>query len=105
MVSNGGSTSIAIVDAYDNPGAAKDLAKFSKQFGLPHLQTSGQYSPPARGHFVIRDVKSKSRSMFNGHMRWLPMPNCIFSTARASFLRSYRRPIERDQWLASHTGR
>src|SRR5271165_1251483 len=31
----GGSTSIAIVDAYDNPGAAKDLAKFSKQFGLP----------------------------------------------------------------------
>src|SRR5208283_1014123 len=34
-VSNGGSTSIAIVDAYDNPGAAKDLAKFSKQFGLP----------------------------------------------------------------------
>jgi kumamolisin len=34
-VPNGGSTSIAIVDAYDNPGAAKDLAKFSKQFGLP----------------------------------------------------------------------
>src|SRR5271167_4036503 len=34
-VSNGGSTSIAVVDAYDNPGAAKDLAKFSKQFGLP----------------------------------------------------------------------
>jgi len=34
-VPSGGSTSIAIVDAYDNPGAAKDLAKFSKQFGLP----------------------------------------------------------------------
>jgi kumamolisin len=34
-VSTGGSTSIAIVDAYDDPGAAKDLAKFSKQFGLP----------------------------------------------------------------------
>jgi kumamolisin len=34
-VPTGGSTSIAIVDAYDNPGAAKDLAKFSKQFGLP----------------------------------------------------------------------
>jgi|SRR5579863_11442 len=31
----GGSTTIAIVDAYDNPGAAKDLVKFSKQFGLP----------------------------------------------------------------------
>ncbi|MGC1449848.1 MAG: S53 family peptidase [Candidatus Sulfotelmatobacter sp.] len=34
-VPTGGSTAIAIVDAYDNPGAAKDLAKFSKQFGLP----------------------------------------------------------------------
>jgi kumamolisin len=34
-VPTGGSTSIAIVDAYDDPGAAKDLAKFSRQFGLP----------------------------------------------------------------------
>jgi kumamolisin len=34
-VPTGGSTSIAIVDAYDDPGAAKDLARFSKQFGLP----------------------------------------------------------------------
>jgi kumamolisin len=34
-VPNGGSAAIAIVDAYDDPGAAKDLAKFSKQFGLP----------------------------------------------------------------------
>ena len=34
-VPTGGSTSIAIVDAYDDPGAAKDLAKFSKQFSLP----------------------------------------------------------------------
>jgi len=34
-VPTGGSTSIAIVDAYDDPGAARDLAKFSKQFGLP----------------------------------------------------------------------
>lgn len=30
----GGLVSIAIVDAFDDPGAAKDLAKFSKQFGL-----------------------------------------------------------------------
>jgi kumamolisin len=34
-VPTGGSTAVAIVDAYDDPGAAKDLAKFSKQFGLP----------------------------------------------------------------------
>jgi len=33
-VPTGGLVSIAIVDAFDDPGAAKDLAKFSKQFGL-----------------------------------------------------------------------
>jgi kumamolisin len=31
----GGSQSIAIVDAYDDPNAAADLAFFSQQFGLP----------------------------------------------------------------------
>ena len=34
-VATGGAVSIAVVDAFDDPGAAKDLAKFSKQFGLP----------------------------------------------------------------------
>jgi kumamolisin len=34
-VSSGGSKTIAIVDAYDNPEAAADLAYFSDQFGLP----------------------------------------------------------------------
>jgi kumamolisin len=33
--SSGGSRSIAIVDAYDDPNAAADLAYFSTQFGLP----------------------------------------------------------------------
>ena len=32
---SGGSQSIAIVDAYDDPGAAADLATFSAQFGVP----------------------------------------------------------------------
>jgi kumamolisin len=32
---NGGSQSIAIVDAFDDPDAAADLAYFSAQFGLP----------------------------------------------------------------------
>jgi subtilase family serine protease len=32
---NGGSQSIAIVDAFDDPNAAADLAYFSAQFGLP----------------------------------------------------------------------
>jgi subtilase family serine protease len=33
---NGGSQTIAIVDAYDDPNAASDLAYFSAQFGLPN---------------------------------------------------------------------
>jgi len=32
---NGGSQTIAIVDAFDDPDAASDLAQFSDQFGLP----------------------------------------------------------------------
>ena len=34
-VSHGGSKAIAIVDAYDYPSAASDLAAFSTEFGLP----------------------------------------------------------------------
>jgi subtilase family serine protease len=35
VVASGGSKTIAIVDAFDNPEAAADLAYFSDQFGLP----------------------------------------------------------------------
>jgi kumamolisin len=48
--SSGGSGSIAIVDAYDDPNAASDLASFSEQFGLPPANLSVVYeggSPPA----------------------------------------------------------
>jgi kumamolisin len=41
-VPTGGSNRIAIVDAYDDPGAASDLATFSTQFGLP--LTAGQFT-------------------------------------------------------------
>lgn len=34
--STGGSQTIAVVDAYDDPNAAADLAYFSSQFGLPY---------------------------------------------------------------------
>jgi kumamolisin len=34
-VPNGGSQTIAVVDAFDDPNAAADLAYFSSQFGLP----------------------------------------------------------------------
>lgn len=50
--SSGGSESIAIVDAYDDPNAAADLAYFSSQFGLPYSDSkfkvvyAGGSAPP-----------------------------------------------------------
>jgi len=45
----GGSKVIALVDAYDDPFAARDLATFSKQFGLPYANFTvvfaGGYRP------------------------------------------------------------
>lgn len=40
----GGSKAIGIVDAYDDPNAASDLAKFSAQFGLPAANFSKVYA-------------------------------------------------------------
>ncbi len=40
----GGSNAIAIVDAYDDPTAASDLAAFSTQFGLPAPNFSVVYA-------------------------------------------------------------
>jgi subtilase family serine protease len=42
--SSGGSQTIAIVDAYDDPNAASDLAAFSEQFGLPVAKFSVVYA-------------------------------------------------------------
>jgi subtilase family serine protease len=44
---SGGALAIAIVDAFDNPQAANDLATFSAQFGLPPANFSQVY---ANGH-------------------------------------------------------
>jgi subtilase family serine protease len=54
-VATGGSQKIAIVDAFDDPEAAADLAYFSDQFGLPFkvsqfkvIQVPSQYGYPAQ---------------------------------------------------------
>jgi kumamolisin len=41
---HGGSRTIAIVDAYDDPNAASDLSTFSSQFGLPAASFSVVYA-------------------------------------------------------------
>jgi kumamolisin len=45
---SGGSRVIAIVDAYDDPTAAADLRRFSKQFGLPQAKFSIVYANSIR---------------------------------------------------------
>jgi len=51
LVPTGGSGVIVIVDAYDYPSAAADLATFSSEFGLPAANFSVQYAngKPANG--------------------------------------------------------
>jgi len=51
LVPSGGSGVIVIVDAYDYPSAAADLATFSTEFGLPQANFSVQYAngKPANG--------------------------------------------------------
>jgi subtilase family serine protease len=51
QVPTGGSGVIVIVDAYDYPSAAADLATFSNEFGLPPANFSVQYAngKPANG--------------------------------------------------------
>ncbi|HTY55088.1 MAG TPA: S53 family peptidase [Candidatus Binataceae bacterium] len=41
---SGGSRTIAVVDAYDDPTASLDLGRFSKQFGLPKAKFSVVYA-------------------------------------------------------------
>ncbi len=45
-VSHGGSKAIAIVDAFDYPSAASDLAAFSAEFGLPAANLKVVYAAP-----------------------------------------------------------
>jgi len=51
LVPSGGSGVIVIVDAYDYPSAAADLATFSTEFGLPQANFTVQYASgkPANG--------------------------------------------------------
>ena len=48
LTPTGGSGAIAIVDAYDDPNAASDLAVFSNEFGLPAANFSVVYASGSR---------------------------------------------------------
>ena len=56
---SGGSGAIAIVDAYDDPNAASDLATFSTQFGLPAANFTKVYAsgkkPPTNSGWALEE--------------------------------------------------
>ena len=70
----GGARAIAIVDAYDDPTAAADLAHFSTQFGLATANFSVVYASGTKPA-----GRSKRRSTSNGPMPWRPAPSSIWS--------------------------
>jgi kumamolisin len=57
---SGGSRAIAIVDAYDDPTAASDLAYFSSQFGLPAANLTVVYAsgrkPPSNSGWQVEEA-------------------------------------------------
>jgi len=58
----GGWGAIVLVDAYDNPNAAADLAFFSKSFSLPAAKFRKVYANAAYGTFTIGDGGSLTPS-------------------------------------------
>ena len=46
---NGSGETVAVVDAYDDPNAASDLAVYRKQFGLPACGSNGCFTKVAMG--------------------------------------------------------
>ena len=75
QVPTGGSGVIVIVDAYDYPSAAADLATFSTTFGLPQANFSVQYASgrkPSNG--CSSGWKVRNRWTSSGPTPWRPMP-------------------------------
>lgn len=57
LPSSGGSGTIAIIDAYDNPNAESDLDKFDAQYGLPSCTTANGCF---QKHAMIAGLKANS---------------------------------------------
>jgi len=55
-INTAGSRMIAIVDAYDDPNAAKDLAAYSNQYGLPNINAGNFAVVYASGRRPARDL-------------------------------------------------
>jgi subtilase family serine protease len=66
----GGGGAIALVDAYDNPNAASDLAKFSSFFGLPAANFVKVYANTSFG-----TLKSKNGTAYNASCSGTPPGN------------------------------
>jgi hypothetical protein len=84
-IPSAGSRAIAVVDAFDAPNAASDLAAFSAQFGLYRATCTRFTRPPEVAHRAARNLpmipagRSKRHSISNGLTRWHPAPGSISS--------------------------
>ena len=91
VVGNGAGETIAIVDAYDDPSIANDLAVFDQQFGLPRPGRASSRSasmatmrpPPRASRRPTRAGPARSSSTWNGRTPWPPAPRSCSSRPTA----------------------
>lgn len=79
-VASGGSRTIAIVDAYDHPNIASDLARYSSFFGLPAPNIQVVFAGGTRpAQDPTGGWKSRKRSTSRWRMPSHPMPASCWS--------------------------
>jgi kumamolisin len=73
-VPTGGSGVIVIVDAYDDPSAAADMATFSTEFGLPAPNFLVKYASGTKpANACSSGWELRNLSISSGHMPWRRM--------------------------------
>src|ERR1022692_2139107 len=70
-VSHGGAHAIALVDAYDDPNAASDLAVFSTEFGLPAANFQVVYAAPGSSTATNTPPPQDSSGGWESRNRWI----------------------------------
>ena len=100
---NGAGQTIAIVDAYDDPNIASDLATFDAQFDLPTASfTKIEQTVGGSGTGRKRGLGDwKSRSTSNGPTPWPPAPTSCWSKPITSSLSDLLASV---QYAASQPG-
>ena len=107
QVSSGGSGVIVIVDAYDYPTAAADLATFSTYFGLPPANFSVQY---ASGIKPVNGCSSGWQGEESLDIEWAhamaPHAQIVLMEASSPLNSAlYQAVVAANSYIASHGGK